>query len=172
MTTELWLLFASLPLYGLYLGAQSLIFRWRFGVWYAASARDEDKPEMLPMAKRLHEMGFSLAATDGTGALLRQHGIESRRVMKIEEGHPNAIDLIEEHAVAWIVNTPSGGASPRLDEVRMRAHAVIRGIPITTTIDGFRAAVNGLAALRKKPRLAVRSLQEYHADVSLQTAAR
>ena len=54
MTTELWLLFASLPLYGLYLGAQSLIFRWRFGVWYAASARDEDKPEgeLLGRAER------------------------------------------------------------------------------------------------------------------------
>ena len=45
MSTELWLLFWSLPLYGLYLGAQSLIFRWRFGVLYAASARDEELPE-------------------------------------------------------------------------------------------------------------------------------
>jgi uncharacterized MAPEG superfamily protein len=54
MTTELWLLFASLPLYGLYLGAQSLIFRWRFGIWYAASARDEEKPEgeLLGRAER------------------------------------------------------------------------------------------------------------------------
>ena len=54
MTTELWLLFASLPLYGLYLGAQSLIFRWQFGIWYAASARDENKPEgeLLGRAER------------------------------------------------------------------------------------------------------------------------
>jgi len=54
MTTELWLLFASMPLYGLYLGAQSLIFRWQHGVWYAASARDEAKPpgELLGRAER------------------------------------------------------------------------------------------------------------------------
>jgi uncharacterized MAPEG superfamily protein len=45
MTTELWLLLGSLPLYGLYLGAQSLIFRAHHGVMYAASARDENKPE-------------------------------------------------------------------------------------------------------------------------------
>mgnify|MGYP005831294861 CR=1 FL=1 len=45
MTTELWLLFLTLPLYGLYLGAQSTVFRWQHGVSYAASARDEDKPE-------------------------------------------------------------------------------------------------------------------------------
>ena len=54
MTTELWLLFWSMPLYGLYLGAQSLIFRWRYGVRYAASARDDEKPEgeLLGRAER------------------------------------------------------------------------------------------------------------------------
>ena len=54
MTTELWLLFLSLPLYGLYLGAQSLIYRKDYGVMYAATARDEDKPEsvMLGRAER------------------------------------------------------------------------------------------------------------------------
>ncbi|HWA20137.1 MAG TPA: MAPEG family protein [Devosia sp.] len=55
MTTELWLLIASLGVYSLYLGAQSLILRWRYGVWYAASARDDaPKPEgdLLGRAER------------------------------------------------------------------------------------------------------------------------
>jgi uncharacterized MAPEG superfamily protein len=54
MTTELWLLFWSLPLYGLYLGAQSLIFRWQHGIRYAASARDTNEPEgeLLGRAER------------------------------------------------------------------------------------------------------------------------
>jgi uncharacterized MAPEG superfamily protein len=54
VTTELWLLFWSLWLYGLYLGAQSLIFRWRHGLIYAASARDENEPEgeLLGRAER------------------------------------------------------------------------------------------------------------------------
>lgn len=54
MTTELWLLFSSLPLFGLYLGAQSLIFRWQHGLLYAASARDENEPEgeLLGRAER------------------------------------------------------------------------------------------------------------------------
>lgn len=54
MTTELWLLFLSLPLYGLYLGAQSLVFRWQHGVKYAASARDEkaDEGALLGRAER------------------------------------------------------------------------------------------------------------------------
>jgi uncharacterized MAPEG superfamily protein len=45
----------SLAVYGLYLGAQSLIYRWRFGIEFAASARDEaPKPEgdLLGRAER------------------------------------------------------------------------------------------------------------------------
>jgi carbamoyl-phosphate synthase large subunit len=70
--------------------------------------------------------------------------------------------MIEGKQLAWIVNTPSSGGKPRRDEVRMRAHAVIRGIPITTTMDGLRAAINGLATLRQMESIEVCSLQEYH----------
>lgn len=54
MTTELWLLFLSLPLYGLYLGAQALIFRGQHGIMYSATARDDAKPEgvLLGRAER------------------------------------------------------------------------------------------------------------------------
>jgi uncharacterized MAPEG superfamily protein len=55
MSVELQLLLWSLVVYGLYLGAQSLIYRWRFGVMFAASARDEPpKPEgdLLGRAER------------------------------------------------------------------------------------------------------------------------
>jgi uncharacterized MAPEG superfamily protein len=45
MTTELWLLFWSLPLYGLYLGAQSLILRAQRGIMFAASSRDDPPPK-------------------------------------------------------------------------------------------------------------------------------
>jgi uncharacterized MAPEG superfamily protein len=55
MTIELWLLLWSLPVYGLYLGAQSLLYRWRFGVTFAASARDNPprpEGELLGRAER------------------------------------------------------------------------------------------------------------------------
>ena len=71
-------------------------------------------------------------------------------------------DLIEEKNVAWIINTPSPGATQSADEIRMRTHAVLRRVPITTTIDGVEAAVNALEALRKRGRMEVCSLQEYH----------
>lgn len=54
MTTELQLLFWSLILYSLYLGVQSLIYRWHYGLWYAQTARDDPPPEghLLGRAER------------------------------------------------------------------------------------------------------------------------
>ncbi|MDD5519441.1 MAG: carbamoyl-phosphate synthase large subunit [Kiritimatiellae bacterium] len=126
------------------------------------SVRDEDKKEMIPLAKRLLDLGFTIYATLGTSTVLRNNGIKSHAIFRISKGRPNVIDLIEEKNVAWIVNNPSSGAEPQMDEKMMRAHAVIRGIPITTTIDGLGAAINGLEMLREIKRMEVSSLQEYH----------
>jgi carbamoyl-phosphate synthase large subunit len=126
------------------------------------SVRDEDKDALVPLARRLSVLGFTIFATAGTSTLLRNHGISSQAVFRLAEGRPNALDLMEEKQVQWIVNTPSSGATPRLDEVRMRAHAVMRGISITTTLRGLDAAVTGLETMQETKRLEVCSLQEYH----------
>jgi uncharacterized MAPEG superfamily protein len=55
MSVELWLLLWSIAVYALYLGTQSLIYRWRMGFWYAQTARDElPRPEgaLLGRAER------------------------------------------------------------------------------------------------------------------------
>jgi carbamoyl-phosphate synthase large subunit len=126
------------------------------------SIRDEDKQEVLPSARKLVEFGFTIHATVGTSTLLRNHGIRCHAMFRISEGRPNVVDMIEEKQVNWIVNTPSSGASPKLDEVRMRSHAVIRNIPITTTIHGLKAAIKGIEAMREHKRIEVCSLQEFH----------
>jgi len=126
------------------------------------SIRDEDKGSLAPLARDLVDLGFTLYATEGTGAALWDAGIQSRAVFRITGGRPNVIDLIEAKEVSWIVNAPSVGPAPRMDEIRMRAHALIRRIPITTTIDGFRAALEALKSLRKMKQMEVCSLQEYH----------
>ena len=126
------------------------------------SIRDEDKKELVPLAQRLVDLGFDIYATRGTSTVLREHGIRSQAMFRIADGRPNVLDMIEEKSVGWIINTPSSGASPRIDEVKMRARAVIRGIPITTTINGLSACINGLESLRVMQRMEVCSLQEYH----------
>ncbi|MDR1533524.1 MAG: carbamoyl-phosphate synthase large subunit [Planctomycetota bacterium] len=127
------------------------------------SLRDADKGEALPLARRLVEMGFVLHATRGTSTALRQAGIKARALFKISEGRPNVMDLVDDLDLAWIVNTIEPGALPAKDEGRMRSLAVIRGMPITTTLDGLRAAIAGLEFMRRHHnRFEVCSLQEFN----------
>ncbi|MCX6993866.1 MAG: carbamoyl-phosphate synthase large subunit [Kiritimatiellaeota bacterium] len=126
------------------------------------SVRDSDKDAVIPLARRLCALGFTIYATEGTGTVLRNHGIPSQAIFRISMGRPHVLDMIQEKQVGWIVNTPSSGEIPRVDEVKMRAEAVIRGIPITTTLNGLEAAVKGLETFRETRRMEVCSLQEYH----------
>ncbi len=126
------------------------------------SVRDADKEAVVEHAKKLAEFGFTLYATLGTSTVLRENGIQSNAMFKISKGRPSVLDMIEEKNVAWIINTPSTGAAPMRDEVKMRARAVIRNIPITTTMDGLGAAIDGLGSLRDNGKVAVCSLQEFH----------
>jgi len=126
------------------------------------SVRDEDKEALIPLARRLVDLGFTLYATLGTSTVLRNNGVKSEAVFRISKGRPNAIDLIEDKRLGWVVNTPSVGETSMVDGIKMRAHAVIRAVPITTTISGLAWSLAGLEALRLQERLEVCSLQEYH----------
>ncbi|MBN2106622.1 MAG: carbamoyl-phosphate synthase large subunit [Deltaproteobacteria bacterium] len=126
------------------------------------SVRDSDKQSIIPLVKQLQQLGFSIYATQGTCTVLRDNGVNSNAMFRVSDGRPNVIDLVEEKNVSWIINTPSTGASPKFDEVKIRAHAVLRGIPITTTLDGLRAAIQGLESLSTFSQMEVCSLQEYH----------
>ncbi|KMQ49693.1 Carbamoyl-phosphate synthase large chain [Chitinispirillum alkaliphilum] len=126
------------------------------------SLRNSDKEEAIPLIERLVKLGFTIYATLGTSSLLREHGIASRAIFRISDGRPNVLDMIEEKDVAWVINTPELGAQAHKDEILMRSHAVLRKVPVTTTLNGLRAAVNGLETLRRYSGLEVCSLQEYH----------
>jgi carbamoyl-phosphate synthase large subunit len=126
------------------------------------SVRNSDKQSIIPLVKQLQQLGFTTYATQGTSTILRDNGVKSNAMFRVSDGRPNVIDLIEEKNVSWIINTPSTGASPKIDEVKIRAHAVLRGIPITTTLDGLRAAIQGLESLSNSSQMEVCSLQEYH----------
>lgn len=124
------------------------------------SVSDAHKREAVEVAKQFVELGFELIATGGTAAELERAGLTVRRIHKISEGRPNAVDLMKNKEVQLIINTPAG-QSPRADEVKIRTTAVYTGTPIMTTISGAKAAVLGITAL-KKSGYAVKTVQEYH----------
>jgi membrane-associated phospholipid phosphatase len=60
------------------------------------SVNNDDKPEVVPIAKALSELGFSLVGTRGTAVYLRAHGVDCGVVFKVNEGRPNLADEIVE----------------------------------------------------------------------------
>jgi len=124
------------------------------------SVSDSHKAEAVDVAKEFVKLGFELIATGGTAAALEKAGLTVERIHKISEGRPNAVDLMKNKEVQLIINTPAGQA-PRADEVKIRTTAVYTNTPIMTTISGAKAAVLGIAAL-KKSGYAVKTVQEYH----------
>jgi carbamoyl-phosphate synthase large subunit len=124
------------------------------------SVSDAHKPEVGELGKQFAALGFELVATSGTAAVLQKAGLKVRRIFKLAEGRPNAVDLLKNREIQFVINTPSGDA-PRADEVKIRTTAVYTNTPIMTTITGAKAAVLGIAALRKSG-YGVKTLQEYH----------
>jgi carbamoyl-phosphate synthase large subunit len=124
------------------------------------SVSDAHKKEVAAVAKQFTDLGFELVATGGTAAVLEKAGLKVQRIFKLTEGRPNAIDLLKNKEIQLVINTPAG-ESPRADEVKIRTTAVYTGTPIMTTLSGAKAAVRGIAAL-KKSGYGVQTLQEYH----------
>jgi carbamoyl-phosphate synthase large subunit len=126
------------------------------------SVHDRDKESLLPVARRLAELGFTLTATGGTAEFLSAQGLAVRRVLKIHEGRPHVADHLINGEIDLVVNTPLG-REPHADDARIRMTALKLNVPVITTLSGALAAAEGIAAL-KKHRLSVRPLQEVHGE--------
>ncbi|HVP00719.1 MAG TPA: carbamoyl-phosphate synthase large subunit [Bryobacteraceae bacterium] len=126
------------------------------------SVNDRDKSVAVALAKRLHELGFEIAATRGTAAAIRATQVPTKVVFKVNEGRPNAVDLLKAGELNLIIYTATSGAHAFSDEKSIRRNAVIYRVPCITTMSGAKAAVEAIASRRRDP-IRVWSLQEIHA---------
>jgi carbamoyl-phosphate synthase large subunit len=128
------------------------------------SLADRDKAGGLEAAREFAALGFEIAATSGTAAMLAAEGISVGTVVaKVGESHPGNVDAVELIAggkVQLVVNTPRG-RGPRADGLHIRATALAHLVPCLTTVAAAKAAAAGIADWVAHP-LSVRSLQEYH----------
>ena len=123
------------------------------------SLRDADKGDFLPVARGLAEAGFALVATAGTRKFLEDHGVPAGAVAKVGQGKPDAADLLKAGTLKLVINTPMGRKSQR-DETNIRCQAIAMGVPCITTVEGARAALEGIRALRSG-RLTILPLQAW-----------
>jgi carbamoyl-phosphate synthase large subunit len=128
------------------------------------SVNNSDKQTVLPIARDLAQLGFTLAATRGTAAFLRAHGLDVEVMYKVNEGRPNVADHLVNRSIDLVINTPLGRES-FFDDRAVRRAATMAQVPCITTLTGASAAVSAIGALRRQT-LTVRSLQDYYADVA------
>jgi carbamoyl-phosphate synthase large subunit len=124
------------------------------------SVADSDKSKAAEIARGYADLGFTLYATSGTAAILEKSGVPVKKLAKLSEGRPNALDMLKNGELALVINTPSGKTA-REDEVKIRSTASSSRVPVMTTLRAARASLEGIRAL-KAGGYSVKPLQEWH----------
>ncbi len=124
------------------------------------SVKDADKDHIIPAARLMAELGFSLIATGGTATFLAEQGLPVSQVNKVAQGRPHIVDKLSDGEVQLLFNTTEGWQSLK-DSFSIRATALGRKVPYFTTAAASLEAARAIRALRGHA-LEVRSLQSYY----------
>ncbi|MFC1924309.1 carbamoyl-phosphate synthase large subunit [Chloroflexota bacterium] len=124
---------------------------------------DKDKQDLLPIARNIHDLGFTIYATEGTSHLLDEQGIPNTIIKKLHEGRPNLTDSIKNKDIHLIINTPAGRSSI-YDDSYIRMTAIQYKVPYITSMAAAEASIEGIGAV-KKGKSSPKSLQEYHKEI-------
>lgn len=108
------------------------------------TVRDEDKQEMVEVARRFQKVGYRIFATKGTAKVLNQNGVKALRVNKIEQESPNLLDLILGHKIDLVIDIPQQGAERSHDGFIIRRNAIETGVHVLTALDTARALAASL----------------------------
>ena len=126
------------------------------------SVKDDDKPRIVSIVRKLQELGFGLMDTRGTAAYLENLKIHCRMVNKVIEGRPHVVDHMKNGEVQLVINT-TFGEKEVAQSYSIRRTALVHNVPYYTTISGAKAAVGAIEVL-KKEGLSVRALQDYYKE--------
>lgn len=121
---------------------------------------NQDKEEVVPIAKGFTDLGYDLAATKGTAEYLKSHGIPVSHVEKASAGKPNLLDDIKEGRICMVVNTFTHGQDATRDGFKIRRSTVEHAIPCLTSLDTARALQHAMAAMAHQRINSVIALQD------------
>ena len=108
------------------------------------TVRDEDKQDIVPIAKRFEALGYRIYATRSTAKVLQENGVKAIRTNKIEQASPNLMDLILGHKIDLVIDTPSQGVEKAKDGFIIRRNAIETGVNVLTALDTAEALVTSL----------------------------
>ncbi len=129
---------------------------------------EQMKKRIVPLARKLRDLGFSIYATEHTADVFRRAGLDAVTVLhKVREAKkkPNILDYLLGRKVNLVINIPSAnsvGVKSEIleDEYTIRRLAVEFNIPIVTTLELASALVKVLK-YRATGESVTKSLNEY-----------
>lgn len=106
--------------------------------------KDSDKEEAVETGRRFAALGYEIYATDGTAEVLQKGGVPAIVTGKIDEESPNIMDLILEHKIDLVINTPTQGREKTRDGFMIRRVSIETGVTCFTSLDTANALLTSM----------------------------
>ena len=114
------------------------------------SVKDADKQEVVPIAQRFEKLGYEVYATRSTADVLRQNGVDAIKVNKIHQEAPTVMDLLLEHKIDIVIDTPTQGRDKNRDGFLIRRTSIETGVNCFTSLDTVDALLTSLESNAKE----------------------
>ena len=133
-------------LYKAFLGSGTVLPKHKKAI---VSVKDADKEEMVPLAKRLEALGYEIYATRSTAKVLNENDVNANVVNKIHQESPTVMDLLLDHKIDIVIDTPTQGRDKTRDGFLIRRVAIETGVNCFTSLDTVDALLTSLESNAK-----------------------
>ena len=104
---------------------------------------DADKEEGIEIAKRFKKLGYDIFSTRGTAKVFNEAGVLAIPVNRINEEAPTLMDLLLEHQIDLVIDTPTHDDKLK-DGFIIRRTAIETGVNCLTSLDTAAALLTSL----------------------------
>jgi len=108
------------------------------------TVNDADKPEIISIGQRFEKLGYEIYATRSTAKVLQANGVDAIKVNKLSQESPTVIDLLLEHKIDIVVDTPTQGRDKSRDGFLIRRISIETGVNCFTSLDTVNALLTSL----------------------------
>ncbi len=108
------------------------------------TVKKQDKEEAVELGRRLVALGYEILATDGTAQVLNENGVPATVIRKIDQEHPNILDIILSHEIDMVINTPTMGRDKTRDGFIIRRTSIETGVTCFTALDTAAALLTSM----------------------------
>ncbi|MDE6698530.1 MAG: carbamoyl-phosphate synthase large subunit [Lachnospiraceae bacterium] len=108
------------------------------------TVNDADKKDAITIGQRFEKLGYEVYATRSTCNVLRENGVNAIKVNKLNQESPTVIDLLLEHKIDIVVDTPTQGRDKTRDGFLIRRISIETGVNCFTSLDTVNALLTSL----------------------------